>query len=715
MDMPPKVEVIQRMEQVSAPAYVKYKRFWQTDHFRYAAADFNKFGYYCPFPEGTNAYQEYWDEHDFYIRNGIEIDGQRVAGLMHLYVNFCPIWHKKEKRQDFPNFRGPDAEWFGEIERAMALGPYANDFTRPSVHATGKTRQSGHSLKGCVPLLYNTHFVPRSKNYLASYDKSHAIKTNNMFWIYWAHLLEHTDFRKRVIKRDTDNYYKFGLRKDVKGVETDAGYQSELFILSFQDKATKGVGGGVDLCVIEEAGTFPKVIDAVQFMQNAVKDGDLTTGTILVYGAAGNLNDAMQFERLCMNPQNYDAFAYENIWDKTVRNNKKVAYFVPNYSCRPPWIDKDGNPDEAAAIIAREKNYVKLKVEDYGAYLQKVSQEPNNFREMFDVRMKTRFDREMINAQIAVLEANPSLLGDGIELSMNPMSKKVEMKFSNARIIREYPIVDIPDGDKAGCIEQYESPVPHDGPPGTRYIASIDSYNFDDSTTDSYGYCVIYEKATGVMEGLGRRIVCDYLGRPQGKEGKYEFYKRCLYMLLYYNALCLHENEDQELTPWFYTKGFDHLLCDQPQIILNYIPKSKVSRSKGINASEELIVAADNKIDRSFKRQIGHERDEQGTIIREIRGIDTFRQLGLLREAYRYVRMEGLNFDRIRGYGWVLMMEEESIAMEDSNETNDEWSDFLNGTSPDARLGTKGLDYGPGTQDLTRELGWSTRLKGDDY
>lgn len=219
--------------------YVKYRQYWGTEHFRTAGIHFQKNGFYCPFPEGTPAHREYWDEHEYYIRNGFEFEGQPICGLGYLYVNFCPIWHKQQKKYDFPDFRSPDMEWFGEIEKAMGIGPYRGTFNRPSVHVTGKSRQTGHSLKGGVPILYMTHFEAGTKTYLGSYDKQHALKTNAMVFTYRDHLYEHTDFRKRIISRDAGNEYIFGYKKNINGVMLDAGYKSEYRILSFRIRQQK--------------------------------------------------------------------------------------------------------------------------------------------------------------------------------------------------------------------------------------------------------------------------------------------------------------------------------------------------------------------------------------------------------------------------------------------------------------------------------------------
>lgn len=435
----------------------------------------------------------------------------------------------------------------------------------------------------------------------------------------------------------------------------------------------------MDLFVIEEAGTMPKLIEVIQYVQNAVKDGDLTTGAILVYGAAGNLSDAMQYEKLSMNPETYDAWAYDNIWDVEMKAKGKVVYFVPNYSSRKPWIDKDGNPLVTEAIAAREKANANKKINDYASYLQALSQEPNNLREMFDVRMKTRFDRDLIAAQIAVLENNPSLQGDAVDAYWDEAQKKWWWTPSKRRPIRDYPLNKgtVSDEDMPGCGEMFEPPSDTLGAIGTRYIAALDSYNQEESGTPSFGCLEIWELPVAFSEGLGDRPVFTLVSRPLVSQGgKMKFYEEVFNWLRVYNALCLHENEDTELTPWAYNAELDMYLCDQPDLIRQIIPNSTVKRGKGIHADDDLIAVADNKQDRWMKKTIGREYKEDpdtGKVIpvKEIKAISKDRNLGYLREAYRYIveplKRKSLNFDRIRTRGWIHMLKEE-LGNKEQNE-----------------------------------------------
>jgi hypothetical protein len=94
------------------PHFHIYKKWTNTVGFRETGIRWEKDKIYCPFPEGSLAYNEFWDEEERRIREGYTVDGQRIAGLHYLYLNYCPIWNKKERAYKFPDFRAVDAEWF---------------------------------------------------------------------------------------------------------------------------------------------------------------------------------------------------------------------------------------------------------------------------------------------------------------------------------------------------------------------------------------------------------------------------------------------------------------------------------------------------------------------------------------------------------------------------------------------------------------------------
>lgn len=678
-----------------------YKRWVQTHVFRQTGITWENDGVYTHHPPGSVAYDEFWDEEERRIKEGFEYMGQRISGLHYLYLNYCPIWNKAKRKYKFPDFRAVDAEWFLAIEKDLGLAHYDNDPSRPVGHVDAKSRQVGHSLKAVVPLLYFMNFVRGAKCYLGAVEDKYCQKTLRMYMRYHDHLYEYTDLGKGWLEKQKGKYYKTGYKDVIDGQEVEKGYLSELTIVSFNDTAEKGVGGGCDLFVIEEAGLFPDLLEAIGYIEPACKDGDLTTGNILVFGAAGDLENCKGYEKLCMDPVSYGFAGYPNIW-LPGKAKDLVAYFIPNYSCRPPHMDADGNPDELKAITARDFELAMLKKKDFKKWAEKVSQYPNNIREMFDMRGHARFKKEIIEPHLALLRANAASIGTRVQLYPGEMG---EPRYSLTVADHMQPILEYGQvnwNDTEGCPLIYEFPPP--SPAHGLFIAAIDSYNQDDSTTESLGSIIIYKQANTLSgETGGRYIVAEYIGRP--KAGKHEFYRICLLLMRLYNAKAMIENEDSELAPWFYNKGFDHMLADQPDIIRNILPNSRVKRTKGIHAAEALIIAAENKIQRYLEERVGYYYDDKGEVSGEKLGVTRIPSIYLLSELLAYTHDDNENYDHERTFGWLLMYEEELYTKPVEEEYDLDTADFLNNVFDTVNQSQRRQTAGYG--------GWETELFGD--
>ncbi len=649
-----------------------YKPWTDVDEYREAAITFLKNGYYCPFPEGTISYNNYWDNQEHYIRKGFvhPKTKRRISGLYYLYLNFCPIYNKKEKKYVFPDFWDLDAAYFEELEANMGLGPQG-DITRTLGTVIAKARQKGASLKGCVPALFMFNFMPGSKTYIGAHLEEYAKKTWSMFMTYYNHLLQYTDLGKNYLVLRANSYLKSGYIEYVNGRPTESGFQSEISVVTFKQSAESGVGGAVDLMILEEAGIFLNLAEVIGYVTPACKDGDIITGHILAYGAAGSLEKAEPLRVLFYNPDKMGFKEYDNIWDDN-KYGTKCGMFIPDYMCRKPHIDINGNSLIEPAIAARDKELEKLRKDDFEKYMLKLSQHPNKPSEMFEMRSKARFNTKILDQQIAFLETREGL-GTAIELYRDIETNKVKYKYSEKQPIREYPF---PKGaDKEGCVEVWE--FPPEFPTKGLYISSIDSYNQDDSSTTSLGSIFIYKKISDLSgENTSRIIVAEYTGRPSNKQ---DFYKICRMLLELYSATCLVENEDHELTPWFITNECDYLLADQPDIIRMILPNSTVKRTKGIHAATGLILAGDQKIQRYLEEVIGKEYNEEGVLIKEKLGVTRIPSLGLLKELRAYVLDNNKNFDRVRTFEWLLLYEEET-HFEEAKSFDDRELNFFGNT-----------------------------------
>ena len=146
--------------------------------------------------------------------------------------------------------------------------------------------------------------------------------------------------------------------------------------------------------------------------------------------------------------------------------------------------------------------------------------------------------------------------------------------------VTHYPLTK--DDNPTGSIVIWEHPM-QDAPFGL-YIAGVDSYDYDQSSTTSLGSCFIYKRFQK-LEAYYDIIVAEYTGRPATAE---EFYENVRKLLIYYNAKAMYENQNKGIFVYFTQKHCDYLLADQPDIITDIVGNSKVQRKKGCHMNKQI-------------------------------------------------------------------------------------------------------------------------------
>lgn len=147
--------------------------------------------------------------------------------------------------------------------------------------------------------------------------------------------------------------------------------------------------------------------------------------------------------------------------------------------------------------------------------------------------------------------------------------------------ILNYPLNKKTD-DPKGSIVIWEHP--NKDTMGNLYIAGIDSYDFDESSTTSLGSCLIF-KRTQSIEANSDMLVAEYTGRPASAE---EFYENVRKLLVYYNAKAMYENQNKGIYAYFANRHCDYLLADSPEIINDVVANSKVNRKKGCHMNKSI-------------------------------------------------------------------------------------------------------------------------------
>ena len=145
---------------------------------------FKERGYYTDYVEDTHDWLDFWEKEEEKILNGTYIDGWYIPGLYYFYLNYLPIFRKQDNIYDFPDVYDSDYHTYLCLEHAVFLN---QDF------CVIKKRQSGFSLKFCVPLIRELFFSRGSPNYIATYEEAQVLKAwSEIIEPYKEHLNTHT-------------------------------------------------------------------------------------------------------------------------------------------------------------------------------------------------------------------------------------------------------------------------------------------------------------------------------------------------------------------------------------------------------------------------------------------------------------------------------------------------------------------------------------------
>ena len=207
-----------------------------THKWRERAIFFNENGYYTDLIEDTKDWDDFWDEEERRIQEGLWIDGFYIPGLYYFYLNYLPIYRKQDNAYDFPDIYDMDYHTFLCLEHAVFL---KLDFV------VMKKRQAGFSLKFCAPLVRELFFSRGSPNYIATYEEAQVLKAwTEIIEPYREHINAHTPWYRDFNPSKPLNWRAAKEVIDEHGRKLIRGRKNTLKGLVLSKSASKGVGGG---------------------------------------------------------------------------------------------------------------------------------------------------------------------------------------------------------------------------------------------------------------------------------------------------------------------------------------------------------------------------------------------------------------------------------------------------------------------------------------
>lgn len=654
------------------------------DYFRPSAIHYEKYGTFTNLRPNANPNSEYgkWIREerrriwDGYVR---ESDGEWVTGYLYWFLNYSPMMlskireykdkdGKKRKSKRADRVESLPECWEGIYWRFHCLdqasnGGLYNNFEGGQHMAELASRGKGKSYS--LASILNHIFVvgenkdahEKVKGVVTAYQKEYLTKDGvlNKFVDMANFCATNTQFPRKRLKNSLQEMTWTMGYKDME-LDIERGTQNTVLGVSSKDDESKVRGKRAAKILIEEFGTFPRLVDLYNVLLPSVQDGDIIFGQIYMLGTAGdNESDFAGAQEIMYNPRGYNMYALPNVFDKYNQGKPYFVFFFPGYVNRKGCYNEDGVSDIIKALIEILMNRYRVKYNstDPNTIIKTIAEVPITPAEAIVKTGVNMFPVADLTERIGQLDANPTEYDDVYvgDLVFNK-DGQVEYKPTSATPIRDFPHK---DNKIEGAIEIYQLPEidRNTGKPyNDRYILGADPYDDDESNTMSLGSIFVLDLWTD-------RIVAEYTGRPPFAD---DYYEICRKLCLFYNGRLNYEYNKKGLFSHFSTRNSLYLLTD----VLDFLKEKQMmkdgygNKSKGTNASPAINAYARSRLRSWLLAPVpimqtidGEEKEVM------VPRLFTVRNRALLKELINY-NSEG-NFDRISAMGMLMLLREDRM------------------------------------------------------
>lgn len=639
-----------------------------TDYFRPSAIHYQQYGCFTKLKPNANPNSEFgkWIREEVrrcwegYVRPS---DGEWITGDMYFFLNYCPILlikkdenNKSIRTIDFPRF------WDGHYYKSHYLNQCRNEGHHAAELAS---RGKGKSLFA-ASMLAKRFILGESKNVnkkvqcvaTASERKyiQGAFQLLDMFQYYIDFCANNTEFPRQRITSSLQNLaWTMGYVDSE--TNTRRGTENSVIGITSKDDESKLRGSRGVLYLLEEAGSFPRLLNLYQVLRPSVEDGNSVWGLIYLYGTAGDSDsDFSSMQELMYNPNGYNIKAVNNVYDKEGQGRKQFTYFFPGYMNRADCYDEDGNSDVNKALleILLDRYKVKYNSTDINAITKRIAEIPITPQEAILKTKDNIFPIVEITKRLNEIDNNPNFYDDTYvgDLVIN----KGNVEFSPNTL--DMPIRDFPTKDNKvkGAIEIFEMPQEvHGKIPKDRYIVSLDNYENDEAQSMSLGSMFVLDLWTD-------RIVAEYTGRPMFADDLNEI---CRKLCLFYNAKVMVENNKKNTFSYFSRMNSLHLMADTPEYLKNkQLIKTTGfgNASKGITATLPIKNFALGLIRDWLLKPVTITKEEGNEVVEYIvPNLSFIKNRALLKELMLY--NPAINVDRIMSLCQLMLYREEKMIL----------------------------------------------------
>lgn len=647
------------------------------NYFRKAAIHYMEHGCYTflkPNSNPNSEYRKFWDEErrrcwEGYVR---ESDGAWVSGYHYWLLNYQPMLvnvvekgkKKAIRKESFPFFfEGID--WrFHYLYQAREKGHHGIELAK---RGCGKSYSlsaiMGHNLILGESEESKRRVITVLTAYQKEYLKDDKDGTLSKFKPAINFSFANTPFPHLMLKNSPNEMsWQMGY-KDEYGIEK--GSLNQVMAVSAKDDSGK-LRGKRGWILYEEMGNFKDLLSLYDVTRKSVEDGDYTFACQYLVGTASEKeSDFTSAKTLLYNPEGYNIYALDNVYDKPKQGKSTFGYFFPAYINRAGCYNEDGVSDVVKALIEILLARYKAKYSaDSQSVLRVIAEDPITPAEAIIKVKAAYFPITSLTERLSQIDQDVHAFDDVYVGKLVQGKEEVEFILTDDVPIRKYGV----ENDTPGAVEIFEMPQKDRSGkvPNTRYIIGHDPVDNDQAESSSLS-------STFVLDLWTDKIVAEYTGRQAFADDNFEIVRL---LCLFYNATCLYESNKKGIFAYFKKMNCTHLLADTPEYLRDkqLIKYSNFgSNQKGVNATAAINMYANNLIRDwlmkpvTFTVQNGIESSEVTTY-----NLFNLRNRALIEELIAF--NPEINVDRIRALGMVMLYREEKMILYQGNPSKDQGS-----------------------------------------
>lgn len=603
-------------------------------------------------PPGTKEFEDLikWEEEK--IKGGVTVNGVFFSGWLYWHLNHWYIrldskdnFGNEVRIESLPDLR--DNEWI----RAEALEQAR--LQRKGYMEVGG-RQGGKSEMEASYFGMNSIMFSNTQNVIICGNDNDLSLIKDKVDFGLKKLWEGINI-PRLDKTWRLNQIRLGYKKP----NGDDEVWSYIVIRNANDGRNTEVGAGTTsrTLIMDEVGKYPFAA-SFKAVEPSFKGKFGWRAVPILVGTGGSFENGRDAENFFYNPDANNFLSYEYEGTKT-----KSALFLSGLyrqDCKfemplSEWLRQERgvvleNDHELSKILihASDKVMAKELIEkeragaktnpDRSLYLKQKMYYPLTVEECFLRDLNNIFDTEAAKRQKFRLQERGQT---GTPVVLIHDGEKIVHQFTDKQPISNFPLRS--SDEKDAPIVIYEFPV--ENPPYGLYVAGVDPYRQGQSAySQSLGSVYIYKRMHDIAgEKYQDMFVASYCARPDKKE---TWEEQARYLIKYYNARTLCENDDISFIEYMKAKGDGHYLEKQPQWLMEIVPNTTVKREYGVHRSAQKIIDYLHNCFKKYMEEVIYtEKDDAGAVTRELTGITKIFDPVLLEEVIQYD--EDGNFDRI--------------------------------------------------------------------